>query len=374
MIGSPELRTGTGARAVPVSPKLDTWLLMAGGLLVVIGLLALYSVGHASNDLGLFRKQFILFLVGLVPFFVFLVVDPGFWRRSASWLYVVNLAFLALVLVKGPEINGAKRWIELGFFQFQPSEVAKLLIVLTLSAFYANRLEDVKRLPTFLLSLLHILPPLLLILKQPHLGAAMVILVAWAGISICAGVPWRYLVGLVAAVLALFVVAYSSGRLHSYQIQRIDAIFNKDEKANAYQQMRASIAFGAGGLGGTGYLKGEQKTQVPEHHNDFIFTVIGEEGGLIGCTLVLMAFAFFFYRAWLVLYQGEDPYSKMVAAGILSVLAFHTVLNLGMNLDLLPVVGLWLPFLSYGGTAMWLCLAYLGLLLNLNRREQKMRF
>lgn len=363
-----------GTDALQLRPRFDFWLILATALLVVVGMLALYSVGQPSGDFGLFRKQALLFLIGLGPFFAFLFVDPGFWRRISSWLYLINLAFLGLVLVKGVNINGAKRWIEIGSFQFQPSEIAKLLLILTLSAFYANRLGEIKRFSTFLLSLLHIAPPLLLILREPHLGASMVILVAWAGISICAGVPWRMLFGLLVAAAALFVVAYQSGLLRPYQLDRLEAMFKTDERGSDYQQTMAAVAFGVGGFGGTGYLKGEQKIQVPEHHNDFIFTVVGEEGGLVGCTLVLVAFAFFFYRAWLVLYHAEDSYGRMVAAGILSILAFHTVLNLGMNIALTPVVGLWLPFLSYGGTALWLCLACVGLLLNLNRREQNMRF
>lgn len=371
---SRELPGGIGASAIRLRPRFDFWLILSAAVLVVVGMLALYSVGQPSGDYGLFRKQGLLFLIGLGPFFVFLFVDPGFWRRISSWLYLINLAFLTLVLVKGVYINGAKRWVEIGSFQFQPSEVAKLLVILTLSAFYANRLGEIKRFSTFLLSLLHIAPPLLLILREPHLGASLVILVAWAGISICAGVPWRMLLGLLVAAIVAFVGAYQAGVLRPYQLERIEALFKSDERDADYQQTMAAVAFGVGGFGGTGYLKGEQKVQVPEHHNDFIFTVVGEEGGLVGCTLVLAAFAFFFYRAWLVLYHAEDSFARMVAAGILSVLAFHTVLNLGMNIALTPVVGLWLPFLSYGGTAMWLCLACVGLLLNLDRREQTMRF
>jgi rod shape determining protein RodA len=113
---------------------------------------------------------------------------------------------------------------------------------------------------------------------------------------------------------------------------------------------------------------------VPEQHTDFIFTVIGEEGGLIGCTLVLAGFGFFFYRIWRVAYAADEPFHRMMAAGLFSVLAFHTIVNLGMNLEMLPVVGLWLPFMSYGGTAIWLCMAAVGLLLNLGRRAKPILF
>lgn len=374
MISAHDLRGPVVGRSDPTHPRFDFWLLLSAVVLVIVGMMALYSVGSADKDFSLFRKQGLLLLVGLVPFFIFLFVDPTFWRKISGWLYVANVAFLGLVLFKGANIKGATRWIEVGGFQFQPSEIAKLLVILTLAAFYANRMDEIKRFSTFVLSLIYIAPPLFLIYEQPHLGSTIVILVAWAGISICAGVPWRFLVTFAALAVALFVGAYSTGKLRSYQVPRIAALFGADEKKEGYQQLRATVAIGVGGVGGTGYLKGEQKSQVPEHHNDFIFSVIGEEGGLVGCTMVLAAFSFFFYRAWLVLYHGEDPYTRMIAAGILSVLAFHTVLNLGMNLNLMPVVGLWLPFLSYGGTAMWLCLSCVALLLNLARRERVMKF
>jgi rod shape determining protein RodA len=127
-----------------------------------------------------------------------------------------------------------------------------------------------------------------------------------------------------------------------------------------------------GGLAGTGFLKGEQKEGrfIPEQHNDFIFTVVGEEGGLIGATIVLAAFGFFFWRVWLILIRAPDPFYKMVAGGIFAALFFHTFVNLAMLLKLLPVVGLWLPFMSYGGTALWLCLSCVGLLIGIRRRER----
>jgi len=127
-----------------------------------------------------------------------------------------------------------------------------------------------------------------------------------------------------------------------------------------------------GGVSGAGFGKGDQKHAhfIPEQQNDFIFTVIGEEGGLIGCSFVLIAFGVFLYRIWLIMVQAEDPFHRLVAAGVFGTLAFHTIVNLGMNLQLLPVVGLWLPFMSYGGTAMWLCMASVAVLLNMRTRER----
>jgi rod shape determining protein RodA len=230
-------------------------------------------------------------------------------------------------------------------------------------------------------SFLHILPPLLLILLQPHLGAAMVIVASWFAISIVAGVPARYLaaagiaLGLL-GVTVLAVPAVSSHLLHGYQQERITGMEGKDSKGRNWQTERAEIAFGVGGVTGAGYLNGGQKRAhfIPEQHNDFVFTIVGEEGGLVGCTLVLAAFGFFFYRIWLVMLHADDPYSRMVTAGVFAALFFHTFVNIAMVLQLVPVVGLWLPFLSYGGTALWFCMACVGLVLSVRRRERPILF
>jgi rod shape determining protein RodA len=165
--------------------------------------------------------------------------------------------------------------------------------------------------------------------------------------------------------------------LHSYQRERIQSgISQKDAHGRDWQTYRAEIAFGVGGALGAGYLKGEQKAGhfIPEQHDDFVITVIGEEGGLIGCTMVLAAFGFFFYRIWLIMFTASEPYYRMIAAGIFAALFFHMFVNIAMVLQLVPVVGIWLPFLSYGGTAMWLCMACVGLLLNIRRREKPLLF
>jgi rod shape determining protein RodA len=223
--------------------------------------------------------------------------------------------------------------------------------------------------------------PLALILMRPHLGAAMVILVSWFAISLVAGVPVKFLGGVAAAFLALVVLvvavpSVSGAVLRDYQLGRVKGLFIQDDKGKGWQTDRAAIAFASGGVMGTGYLQGKQKAGhfIPEQHNDFIFTVIGEEGGLIGATLVLAAFGFFFFRVWMVMFLASDVYYRMLAAGVFAALFFHMFVNVAMVLKLLPVVGLWLPFLSSGGTALWLCMACVGLLLSIRRREAPVLF
>ncbi|AIE86428.1 FtsW/RodA/SpoVE family cell cycle protein [Fimbriimonas ginsengisoli] len=374
---SPGSRIGEQRRG----PRIDPWLILSAIVLVVVGLMSLYSEG-ANRDGGAdFRKQVAFALIGIVPFTVFAVIHPKFWLRASTLLYGINVLSLSAVLVLGSTKKGAERWIDLGPIQFQPSELAKLLTVLTLAAFYANRQESVRSLSTFLLSFLHILPILALILLQPHLGAAMVIVVLWFAISLVGGAQIKHLgvalaIFVTMATLVLTVPAVSSRVLHGYQQDRLPGLGTKDSTGKNWQTARAEIAFGVGGVVGTGYLKGEQKAGhfIPEQHNDFVFTIVGEEGGLVGCTMVLAAFGFFFYRIWVVMFNAVEPFYKMIAAGIFAALFFHTFVNIAMVLHIVPVVGLWLPFLSYGGTALWLCMACVGLMLNVRRREKPLLF
>jgi rod shape determining protein RodA len=346
---------------------------MSAGVLLLIGLMSLYSIDR-GGDSGYFRSQATKIVIGIVPAVAMFLVHPKWLQRRSSIIYALSLICLMLVFLAGRSAKGAQRWIDFGPIEFQPSELAKFFLAITLAAFFANRIGEAKSLKTYLLSLAHLGIPLLLVLKQPHLGGALSLLIIWLGISLVAGTPPKFLAATVAATFAILLTGYYTNVLPDYQLKRVKEFVmgsqNKDADSRFHQQ-RALISFGSGGISGQGYLKGEHKGTgfVPEQQTDYISTVIGEEGGLIGCTLLLGAFAFFLYRVWLVMFQAVDPFMKLAAAGILSYLAFHTVANLGMNLELLPVVGLWLPFMSFGGTALWLCMASVALVLNIRGRE-----
>lgn len=355
---------------------IDWYLIAASLILLTAGLMSLYSI-DAGHDSQHFARQVVRLAVGVVPFLFFLWVGPRLLFRFSSLIYALNIVMLVLVLLVGREGGGAQRWIRFGPLEFQPSEMAKLLLVITLAAFFARRSDSIKSFWTYALSLVHMAVPLALVFLQPHLGASLVLLTAWLGVSLAAGMPAKFIVGTVLAAAALLGVALTvPGILKSYQKERVYAMFGGDTQGSRWQTTKAQIAFGAGGLTGVGFLKGEQKEAgfVPEQHNDFIFTVVGEEGGFVGSVLVLAAFAFFLYRIWRIMVRVRTPFYRMIAAGIYSILAFHTVVNIGMNLELLPVVGLWLPFMSFGGTAIWLCLACVGLLLNLRSRDEARTF
>jgi len=365
-------------------PKIDWLLVLATCILILVGFMSLYSEGLTHDGGANFRTQLRNTAIGLIPFSIFAFTPTRLWLRGANLIYAINIATLLLVLVHGAHKKGAERWIQMGPIQFQPSEMAKILLVLTLAAFYARRQDSIRSLSTFGLGILHVIVPIFLVLLQPHLGAAMVLMVIWFGVSLVAGVPTKFLAMAAATIVALggfMVMAISIPSapkfLHVYQIQRLLGMGSaSDPKKDGWQTSRAEIAFGVGGVSGTGYLKGEQKAGhfIPEQHDDFIFTVIGEEGGLIGCTLVLLAYAFFFYRLWLVMLFASDPYYKSIIAGLFAALGFHMFVNIAMVLHILPVVGLWLPFLSYGGTAMWMCMSCVALALRIKSREKPLLF
>ena len=360
--------------------RIDWWLIIAALVLLGFGLLALYSYGLHPGASNFFRKQAMNIVVGIVPAALFATIQPKVWMRSATFLYVINLIALIAIFKVGTSINGSARWINLGPIQFQPSEMAKLVSILTVASFYAMRQDRIKDLSTFLLGLLHIAAPMVLIVKQPHFGGALVLGVIWFSISLVANVPVRYL-AVVAAIAAIFVaVIFTHPELMpGYHEKRLSdwgsASATKSSQSGAgYQTDQARMAFGVGGVVGTGIGKGQQGENIPEQETDFVFTIVGEELGLVGCSLVLAAFAFLFYRIWLVMYRATDPYYRMLAAGVLGMLAFHTFVNLFMVTQMLPVIGLWLPFFSYGGTAMWLCMAAVGLVVNVRSREKPILF
>jgi len=366
-------------------PRVDWPLILATVILIVVGFMSLYSEGVTHDGGANFRTQLRNTLIGLIPFSLFAFTPPRFWLRCANLIYAINVSTLVLVLVHGAHKKGAERWIQLGPIQFQPSEMAKILLVLSLAAFYAKRQDSIRSPVTFGLGILHVLVPVVLVLLQPHLGAAMVLVVIWFAISLVAGVPAKFLALSAAAMAVLggsMVFAVSNPgiakflHIHDYQMQRLLGMASNDHKAKNWQTERAEIAIGVGGIGGKGFLKGEQKAGhfIPEQHDDFIFTVVGEEGGLIGCTLVLAAYGFFFYRLWLVMFYASDVFNKIVIGGLYAALGFHMFVNIAMVLHIVPVVGLWLPFLSYGGTAMWMCMSSVALALAIKSREKPLLF
>ncbi len=348
------------------------WGLIASALLLyLVGIIAIGSVSF-SHDKGLyFYKQLFNGGVGVLVFLIFSLIKLEKWQKYANSIYVLNILMLVAVLLIGDGPNGVKRWIDVGPIQFQPSELTKVFVAITLGAFYAKHKDNIKSPWVLLGGALHILPIVALVYKQPHNGAALALLLVGVAAAIYADVPAKFFPAAIVAVVALMSAAWFVPNLMpAYAKLRITSTIDsmvhgeKDLQGTGFQQYMAELAIGNGGPFGQGLGKGDQKDgkTIPEQHTDFIFSVIGEEGGFFGSVLVLILFGFFFFRVWLVTFRAQSTFARTLAGSLFAILAIHTVINLAMILQLGPVVGLWLPFLSYGGTALWMCLAAVALL------------
>jgi rod shape determining protein RodA len=351
---------------------IDWWLLGSAAVLILVGFASIFSAVVGTKDFAEFKKQLVFVAVGLLPAGIFAFCHPRLWAKAATYVYGLNLTLLVAVLVAGVNKNGAERWINLAGFQFQPSEMSKILIVLTLATFYASRQDRIKSFSTFALGMLHVFVPVLLIMKQPHLGASLLLLSVWVALSLVAGVSPKYMLLVIGGfvVLTSLVVKVPAVRnvvIEEYQWKRVMGLLGMESKTvknqdTQYQVQLASYAFANGGIAGTGYLKGDAKKRVPFVSTDFIFACVGEEFGMMGCFALLGVFAMFFYRIWLGMLSAADLYYQLI------------IVNAGMVLGVLPVVGMWLPFLSYGGTAICLCMCLVGLALNVRARERAVLF
>jgi len=359
---------------------LDPVLLISVLALGIVGLITIYSATHASLvaqriDPGFFLKKQLAFVtLGIVVILVTASFDYRFVKVYAGIVYVASLALLVLVRTPlGTTIRGSQRWFQLFGFQLAPSELAKLALVAMLAAFLSQlRSSDLSLQDLYRATAIAAVPGLLVFL-QPDLGTSIVLLAILVGILVVAGARARHLGVLALTAIVLIFGALQLGLVKDYQIARLTAFFDpqNDPQRSDYNRTQAEIAIGSGGLLGRGYLKGTQTNLdfVPEQHTDFIFTVIGEEFGFVGAIFVLMLFALLIWRAVRIALLAKDPFGTYLAAGIASMLAIQVFVNVGMTLGIMPITGIPLPFVSYGGSSFLTNCAAVGLLLNIHMRR-----
>ena len=346
-------------------------------LLAIIGmaLMNLYSASYPPSLYGIppYLKQCYLFLMGGMGILFILCFDYTelhFWNYP---FYILIILLLVFVLVAGNSAGGAQRWINLGLFKLQPSELAKLMLVVTLASYYSRKDEDVgyglKEMvtPVLLTGL-----PFLLILKQPDLGTALMLGIIFVSMTVFAKVRWQtYAVGIglggAAGVFAWFNL------LRPYQKRRIETLLDpgKDPMGQGYQILQSKIAVGSGGVGGKGYLEGTQGHLhfLPERHTDFAFSVWGEEWGFSGSVFFLMAYFSLLIWGLYAAMTARDRFGVFLAFGVVMLIFWQAVINLLMILGFLPVVGIPLPLVSYGGSSLLTTLLALGILMNVRMRR-----
>ena len=362
--------------------KLD-WVLMAAvaALLVISTLLVWSATSHRPNLTGgdstaFVRKHLVNIAIGLAMLAAVFATDHRWVRIIAPLVYLASIGGLVAVLVMGSTINGSKSWINLGGMSIQPSEFAKLAVVIGMALVLAERTEGRWRARVgsgdVVAMLLVAAVPAVLIILQPDLGTMLVLSATVFGVLAAAGTPRRWLALLFAGGVAAAAAVVMGGLLKEYQIHRFMAFTNPslDPKGAGYNVQQARIAIGDGGLFGQGLFHGSQTRggYVPEQHTDFIFTVAGEELGLVGAGLLIVLLGIVLWRALRIAARTDDLFGRVAAAGIACWFGFQAFQNIGMCLGIMPVTGVPLPFVSYGGSSMFAGLLAIGLLQNIHAR------
>jgi rod shape determining protein RodA len=372
---------GLSAERRPIR-HLDPTLVVTVVLLSVISLLAVYSSTRQSQvDFGgdpsfYLKRQITWMALGVLLLLLSALFDYRFYKIYAAFIYVVVLAMLVLVQTPlGTNVKGAQRWFQLGGFQAAPSEYMKVALILMLAAMLSEVRDAELWLPDVFRATLVAVIPMALVFLQPDIGTSIVLAAILAGILVVAGARPRHLAVLAVGVVVLAVGAFQLGIIQDYQITRLTGFLDpaNDPQASGYNRNQAEIAIGAGGVFGRGYLGGTQTNLdfVPEQHTDFIFTVIGEEFGFAGGVFVMLLFAILIWRAIRISFLAKDPFGTYVAAGIAAMFAIQMFVNIGMVIGIMPITGIPLPFISYGGSAMLTNFVAVGLLLNVHMRRFK---
>ena len=366
--------------------RLDWLLVGAVGGLIAYGLWAIAGITHhdvTGNSDYYVVRQGVFVAVGFVGFLVALLIDADWYRRHWQLIFVGTAIVIAIVFVAGPVTRGSKRWLDLGFFRFQPSEFGKLLFVLALAGFLTERTKRLGEWRTTLQVVGLASIPIFLVFIQPDVGTALVYSAALLAILFVAGTRWLHLAALatVAVLLATTVlwIAPAAGVhiLHPYQVQRLTSFFSprSDPGGATYNIVQSKNAVGAGQFHGRGPNGATQTTLhfLPEHATDFVFASLAEERGFVGASILLALYLLVVWRGIRIVAVARDAFSAIVAGGIVFALMFQTFVNVGMTMGIAPITGIPLPFMSVGGSAMIANLAAIGVLLSIHARARAPR-
>jgi rod shape determining protein RodA len=350
--------------------KLDINLIIVILALNVIGLINLYSATHGptSTDVAsLFVSQFMWLAVGWTVFLVVTLLDYAIVTRIALLIYVINLSAIIYVTFFGKVALGAQRWIDLGFFRYQPSETMKLALIMLMAKILSTRssLGSGMGLKELAVPLICLLVPFVFVVEQPDLGTAMMLAAIGGSMMIFAKIKKVIIATLVTLCIIALPVAWKFV-LHDYQKNRILTFLSptNDPRGTGYNSIQSKIAVGSGRFFGKGFMKGTQSQLefLPERHTDFIYSVLSEEHGFVGSIAVVGLFCFLFLTGVRVAINARDKFGALLTVGVLCYVFWHMFVNIGMVIGLLPIVGVPLPLLSYGGSSMLTTMAGMGLI------------
>ena len=349
-------------------------LLLSIGLIMLLSASSPSALSESGNSYSYFSKQLIFAILGIIAMMIISKIDYRFYQKFYKHAWWIALILLALVLVAGRTINGAKRWIYFTeTLSIQPSELVKMLMIIFYAGILVKNRDELNKYGTGFLKHVIMLAPIIgLLLLEPHFSASIVIIGICSIMMIIAGCKfWHFLAtGMAVGVPAIVaLVAFSP-----YRLQRVITFLDpwKDATGDGWQVIQSLYAIGSGGLFGAGLGESKQKfLYIPEPHNDFIFSILGEELGFIGCAVVLILFAIFIWRGVLIAMKAPDMFGSLLAIGITALVGIQVIINVAVVTSSMPATGMPLPFFSYGGTALFILLCEMGVLLNISRASAK---
>lgn len=369
--------------------NIDITILIAIVLLVAFGSVNIASATHVNlgDDPSILYKHFAFFAMGLVLMLIAANVDYEYFSQFHIPIYLFNLLLLIAVLLIGVDGGGAVRWIAIGPLTIQPSEFAKIMMIFCLAKLLADNPQRVDDLPSLAFLCAYMALPIILVLMQPALSSSLVLVAIFCILVFVAGLSYIWIRNILAVsvpIIAFILIDVASETpllmdkiLATHQFNRILSFVDPTRDPDLYYQTEKSIsAIGSGQLNGQGLFQGtlNQLSYLPEPHNDFIFSVIGEEFGFIGCIFVLGVLLFLIFRCIVIAISARDTLGQFLALGIAGMFAFQTFVNCGVALGIVPNTGMSLPFVGYGGSAMWTNMIAIGLILNIRKKDMKSLF
>lgn len=351
--------------------KLDWALMGVMSLLLLLSLIMLFSISSAGGA-DYFTRQAVAVVLGVGIYFFVATWDYTHIERYSTWIYFLTLLVLLGVLIFGVTVRGTAGWLSFGFFQVQPVELAKVSLIIFLASFISKKRSELGEWTRLIVSLLLTAIVIFLVLKQPDLGSSLVLMAIWGGMILASGIRMKQL--LVLGMLSVLLLGVGWATLDQYQEDRIATFLNPelDPKGSGYNVLQAIVAVGSGGVTGKGLGNGSQSQLnfLPEKQTDFIFAVVVEELGLVGAILTIGFYGVLLYRIKRIGETARDNFGYLVAVGVFIMIFVQIVINLGMNIGLLPVTGLPAPLLSYGGSSLLSLFISLGLLQSVYQRKK----
>lgn len=348
--------------------NLDWQIVAAATILVFCGLLGIFSSGWAKGDLSNFYKQIAFFAVGLLLMVFFSLFDYRLVKNN-SYL-ILGLYGICLLMLLGlhffaPVIKGTRGWYRIGPFNLDPIEPAKIILLFLLAKYFSGRHIEMYKFRHIILSGFYVFLAAILIFIKPDIGGTMVLVLMWLGVLLVSGIKTKHLIVILLSFAAVAVLGWNFV-MEPYQKDRIISFLfpSLDPLGSSWSQEQAKIAIGSGRIWGQGFLQGSQVQYgfLPESHTDFIFSVIAQEWGLIGVSVLFLTYGFLIWKILAVAIDSRSNFSRLFAAGFAIILFSQFFINIGMNLSMLPVVGIYLPFISYGGSGLLFNFIALGIL------------